>query len=481
MTEISELLQERRKKLEEIKEAGVKPYGGKFLRSHSLGDKMETGESVSVAGRIRQLRGHGKTAFADLKDEKGKIQIYIGLDLIGKDNYDLFRKLDIGDFIGVEGEVFRTKTDELTVKVEKFTILSKSLRPLPEKWKGLKDVETRYRQRYLDLISNEEVRGLFSLRIRLIREIREWLDKRGFLEVETPILQPIPGGAAGKPFKTHQDTLDMDLYLRIAPELYLKRLLVGGFEKIYELNRSFRNEGISTRHNPEFTMLEVYEAYADYEDMMNLVEELIVHLADKLLGKTKIVCQGKEVDLTPPWKRLTFRQAMRETHGVDIEEESIDKLTEKLRSAGIKVEGDKVTRTGLVRLLERSLSSSSPSPTFIIDYPSFLCPLAKKKDDKVAERFELFISGCELANAYSELNDPLEQRERFRLQKGEEGEEDNIPDEDFVRALEYGMPPAGGLGLGIDRLVMLFTDSPSIREVILFPQLRPEWDPEENP
>jgi lysyl-tRNA synthetase class 2 len=337
----------------------------------------------------------------------------------------------------------------------------------------LKDVETRYRQRYLDLISNEKVKGLFTLRSRLIKFMREWLDKKGFLEVETPILQPLPGGAAGKPFKTHQDTLDTDLYLRIAPELYLKRLLVGGFEKIYELNRSFRNEGISTRHNPEFTMLEVYEAYADYEDMMNLVEGLIVQLAEGLLGKTKIVYQGKEIDLTPPWRRLTFRQAMQDLYGVDIEEEDLEALTEKLRSAGIKVESNKVTRTGLVRLLERSLSSDSPSPTFIIDYPAFLCPLAKKKNEKVAERFELFVAGCELANAYSELNDPLEQRERFASQAPEAGGENHLPDEDFVRALEYGMPPAGGLGLGIDRLVMLFTDSPSIREVILFPQLKP--------
>ncbi|MCD5390487.1 lysine--tRNA ligase, partial [candidate division NPL-UPA2 bacterium] len=387
LTEISELLQERRNKLEEIRKAGIKPYGGKFLRSHSLGDKIEVGERISVAGRIRQLRSHGKTAFADLKGERGRIQIYVSFDLIGEEKYSLFHKLDIGDFIGAEGEVFRTKTGELTVRVEKFTLLSKSLRPLPEKWKGLKDVEIRYRQRYLDLLSNEKVRDIFNLRSRLISVMREWLDKRGFLEVETPILQPIPGGAAGKPFKTHQDTLDMDLYLRIAPELYLKRLLVGGFEKIYELNRSFRNEGISTRHNPEFTMLEVYEAYADYEDMMNLIEGLIVHLAEELLGKKEIVYQGKKVDLTPPWRKLTFRQAMQEMYGVDIEEDDVESLTKKLSSAGIKVEGDRVTRTGLVRLWERALSSASPSPTFIIDYPAFLCPLARRKNEMVAERF----------------------------------------------------------------------------------------------
>ncbi len=471
---ISELLQERRNKLEEIKKVGIKPYGGKFLRSHSLGDKIEVGERVAVAGRLRQLRGHGKTVFADLKDEKGGIQIYVSFDLLGEEKYNLFGKLDIGDFIGAEGEVFRTKTGEVTVRVEGFTILAKSLRPLPEKWQGLKDVETRYRQRYLDLLSNEKVKEIFNLRSRLIKLTREWLDKKGFLEVETPILQPIPGGAAGKPFKTHQDTLDTDLYLRIAPELYLKRLLVGGFEKIYELNRSFRNEGISTRHNPEFTMLEVYQAYADYEDMMNLIEGLIVYLAEELLGQKKIIYQGQEVDLTPPWRRLTFRQAMQEMYGVDIEEDNLDALTKKLSSAGIKVKSDRVTKTGLVRLWEKALSTNSPSPTFIIDYPAFLCPLAKRKDAKVAERFELFVGGCELANAYSELNDPLEQRERFELQKEEGDGEGQLPDEDFVRALEYGMPPAGGLGLGIDRLVMLLTDSPSIREVILFPQLKPE-------
>ena len=474
MTETSELFQERQNKLEEIKRAGVNPYGGKFLRSHSLGDKVEVGERVAMAGRIRQLRGHGKTIFVDLAGEKGKIQVYIGFDLLGEEKYGLFGKLDIGDFIGVEGEIFRTRTGELTVRMERFTLLSKSLRPLPEKWKGLKDVEIRYRQRYLDLLSNEKVREIFNLRSRLIRITRKWLDERGFLEVETPILQPIPGGAAGKPFKTHQDTLDIDLYLRIAPELYLKRLLVGGFEKIYELNRSFRNEGISARHNPEFTMLEVYEAYADYEDMMNLIEGLIVHLAEELLGKKEIVYQGKKVDLTPPWRKLTFRQAMQEMYGVDIEEDDVKSLTKKLNSVGIKVEGDRVTRTGLVRLWERALSSTSPSPTFIIDYPAFLCPLARRKNVQVAERFELFVGGCELANAYSELNDPQEQRERFKSQVEEGADESQLPDEDFVRALEYGMPPAGGLGLGIDRLVMLLTDSPSIREVILFPQLKPE-------
>ncbi len=474
MIEINELFQERQNKLESIKKSGINPYGGKFFRSHSLGDKVKVGESISVAGRIRQLRGHGKTIFADLKGEKGKVQVYIGFDLLGEEKYNLFGKLDIGDFVGVEGEIFRTKTGELTVRVKDFTLLAKSLRPLPEKWKGLKDVEIRYRQRYLDLLSNEKAREIFNLRSRLIRLTRKWLDERGFLEVETPILQPIPGGAAGKPFKTHQDALDMDLYLRIAPELYLKRLLVGGFEKIYELNRSFRNEGISTRHNPEFTMLEVYEAYADYEDMMNLIEGLIAYLAEELLGKKEIIYQGKKVDLTPPWRKLTFRQAMQEMYEVDIEEDDLESLTKKLSSVGIKVEGDWVTRTGLVRLWEKALSSASPSPTFIIDYPTFLCPLAKRKNAQVAERFELFVGGCELANAYSELNDPREQRERLESQLQEGADENQLPDEDFVQALEYGMPPAGGLGLGIDRLVMLLTDSPSIKEVILFPQLKKE-------
>ena len=470
MEEANELIRERRSKLEGIRESGIKPYGGRFQRSHRLGEAVEVEAKVKVAGRIMALRRHGRTTFADLRDGSGQIQTYVGFDLLGEERYNLFGKLDIGDFVGVEGEVFKTKTGERTIKVEDFTILSKSLRPLPEKWHGLKDVEIRYRQRYLDLIASEEVRKIFNLRSSLIKLARQWLDERGFLEVETPMLQPIPGGAAGKPFKTHQDTLEMDLYLRIAPELYLKRLLVGGFEKVYEINRSFRNEGISTRHNPEFTMLEVYQAYADYQDMMKLVEELIIHLAESLLGGKKFTYQGKQIDLTRPWRQITFHETMKEMHGVDIEEEDIESLTEKIRSAGVKLEGEKVTRSALIRLLEKSLSSTSP--TFVIDYPAFLCPLAKKKDDEIAERFELFIGGCELANAYSELNDPIEQRDRFEEQKGDEGEK--IIDEDFIRALEYGMPPAGGLGLGIDRLIMLFTDSPSIREVILFPQLRPE-------
>ncbi|MCK4325130.1 lysine--tRNA ligase [bacterium] len=470
MEEANELIRERRSKLEGIRESGIKPYGGRFQRSHRLGEAVEVEAKVKVAGRIMALRRHGRTTFADLRDGSGQIQTYVGFDLLGEERYNLFGKLDIGDFVGVEGEVFKTKTGERTIKVEGFTILSKSLRPLPEKWHGLKDVEIRYRQRYLDLIANEEVRKIFNLRSSLIKLMRQWLDERGFLEVETPMLQPIPGGAAGKPFKTHQDALEIDLYLRIAPELYLKRLLVGGFEKVYEINRSFRNEGISTRHNPEFTMLEVYQAYADYQDMMELAEELIIHLAESLLGGKKFTYQGKQIDLTPPWRRRTFHQTLKEMHGVDIEEEDIESLTEKIRRSGVKLEGEKVTRSALIRLLEKSLSSTSP--TFVIDYPAFLCPLAKKKDESRAERFELFIGGCELANAYSELNDPIEQRDRFEEQKGDEG--GKIIDEDFVRALEYGMPPAGGLGLGIDRLIMLFTDSPSIREVILFPQLRPE-------
>ena len=470
MEEANELIRERRSKLEGIRESGIKPYGGRFQRSHRLGEAVEVEAKVKVAGRIMALRRHGRTTFADLRDGSGQIQTYVGFDLLGEERYNLFGKLDIGDFVGVEGEVFKTKTGERTIKVEGFTILSKSLRPLPEKWHGLKDVEIRYRQRYLDLIANEEVRKIFNLRSSLIKLMRQWLDERGFLEVETPMLQPIPGGAAGKPFKTHQDALEIDLYLRIAPELYLKRLLVGGFEKVYEINRSFRNEGISTRHNPEFTMLEVYQAYADYQDMMELAEELIIHLAESLLGGKKFTYQGKQIDLTRPWRQITFHETMKEMHGVDIEEEDIESLTEKIRSAGVKLEGEKVTRSALIRLLEKSLSSTSP--TFVIDYPAFLCPLAKKKDESRAERFELFIGGCELANAYSELNDPIEQRDRFEEQKGDEG--GKIIDEDFVRALEYGMPPAGGLGLGIDRLIMLFTDSPSIREVILFPQLRPE-------
>ncbi len=466
---------EREEKLKELRKTGVQPYGRKFPRTHSvrkLRDDfelfVESEEEVTVAGRIFLMRRHGKAAFADLRDETGKIQIYVKSDMVGEKTYRIFELLDIGDFIGVKGSVFKTRTGEMTILVKELDVLCKSLRPLPEKWHGLKDIEIRYRKRYLDLLVNEESRRIFEVRIDIISAIRNFLDRQGYREVETPILQPQAGGASGKPFKTRAESLEMDLYLRIAPELYLKRLLVGGWEKIYEINKSFRNEGLSPRHNPEFTMLEVYTAFADYTDMMQLIERLIQEVAKTIHGKTKLVYQGEEIDFASPWKRITFSDAMKEKFGIDIEKDGVEILKERLKNEGVVLKGEKVPRSQLINLLSELLTSKSP--TFITDYPVEFCPLAKRRLDNPAltERFELFMCGCELANAYSELNDPHEQRERFRKQS--EGR-DKV-DEDFITALEYGMPPAAGLGIGIDRLVMVMTDSISIRDVVLFPQLK---------
>ena len=479
-----ELVVQREEKLSELRKLGVEPYGRRFPRTHSIAEirdnfnalvecSGQTGSTlnreVSVAGRIMLMRKHGKASFADLSDETGKIQIYVRFDTVGEGNYRIFELLDIGDFLGVKGTLFKTKTEEMSILVTELILLSKSIRPLPEKWHGLKDIEIRYRRRYLDLIFNKKSREVFETRRRIISIIRNFLDERNFREVETPMLQPQAGGASGKPFKTTADVLDMELFLRIAPELYLKRLLVGGLEKIYEINRSFRNEGLSPRHNPEFTMLEVYSAYADYTDMMQLTENLIQEIARNIFGSLKFTYRGNELDLTPPWRRITFADAMKERFDVDIEKEGVESLKKKLIEAGIKLKGEKIARSQLIELLADMLTSSSP--TFIIDHPVEFCPLAKRKADAagLTERFELFMCGYEIANAYSELNDPHEQRERFMKQV--EGIDKKI-DEDFVTALEYGMPPAAGLGIGVDRLVMVMTDSHSIRDVILFPQLR---------
>lgn len=463
---LEEIPEERLQKLEKIKASGISPYGGRFKRTHSIaGLNGETKGEVIIAGRLIAIRKHGKSTFFDLRDGSAIIQIYLNYNLLGEEKYNIFQEgIDIGDFIGITGEVFRTRMGELSVKASNWTLLTKTMRPLPAKWHGLKDVEIKYRQRYLDLIANAKAREVFALRSSLLKELRRWLDEQGFTEVETPILQAIPGGASGKPFHTYQDTLKMDLFLRIAPELYLKQLLVGGQEKVYDLNKSFRNEGLSTRHNPEFTMLELYEAYADYEYMMEFCEKLILNLADTILGKRQITYQGMEIDLSSPWRRITFNEALRELYNVDIETEDLPGLTQKLRAAGVEIPGENITRSGIVRLLEKSLTNTSP--TFVIDYPAFLCPLAKKKQDNpdVSERFELFAGGIEIANAYSELADPIEQRKRLY-------EQADIADEGFLLALEYGMPPASGMGIGIDRLIMLFTDSASVRDVILFPQL----------
>ncbi|UCH35638.1 MAG: lysine--tRNA ligase [Armatimonadota bacterium] len=481
-----ELIRQRRVKLEHLRERGCDPFSiTRFERTH-LADEVKAGyceiegQRVRVAGRLMSLRQHGKAAFADLADISGSIQIYAKLDDLGAEQYGLLENVDIGDFLGVEGTVFTTRTGEITVSAERLQVVAKSLRPLPAKWHGLRDVETRYRQRYVDLIVNPEVRRAFAVRSQVIRAIRRFLDERGFLEVETPMMQPIPGGAAARPFITHHNALDIDLYLRIAPELYLKRLIVGGFDKVYEINRVFRNEGVSSRHNPEFTMLEAYQAYADYNDMMGLIEELLVHVCRDVLGGQSLSYQGTEIDLSPPWRRITLLDAIAEHADVDpqrlMEAESARAVCRELDlPAGAELH----LSTLINNLFEARVEPNLIQPTFVLDYPTAISPLAKRRPDnpELAERFEPFIAGQELGNAFSELNDPLDQRRRFEEQARERaaGDEEAHPmDEDYVRALEYGMPPTGGLGIGIDRLVMLLTDSPSIRDVILFPQMGPE-------
>ncbi len=482
MKEESYLLQARRGKLEKIKSLGIDPYPYRFERTHSFEAVIErfdalsaAEETVTLAGRLISLRGHGKTSFAHLTNGRLKIQIYIRQDEVGESVYSLFKLLDVGDFLGVKGRLFRTKTGEPTLKVEEFKLLSKSLRPLPEKWHGLKDKELRYRERYLDLIANPQTRAVFEKRTEIIRFLRSFLDKKGFWEVETPILQPLYGGAFAQPFLTHHQALDQTLFLRIADELYLKRLIVGGFEMVYEFGKDFRNEGMDRTHNPEFTQLELYQAYADYQDIMELTEEMITGLAQFLNGSTRLSYQGEEIDLSPPWRRISVRDSLLEWGGVDIGLASEGELRELCGSQGIDTTEISGRGKLIEKLLDQLVEPKLQQPTFLIDYPQEISPLAKSHRSKpgVVERFELFICGLELGNAFSELNDPLEQRKRFQAQAAERGGETKI-DEDFLSALEYGMPPTGGLGIGIDRLVMLFTDQPSIRDVILFPQLRPE-------
>lgn len=476
--EENELIKQRKAKLDAINKKGIYAYGGRFDTSSFIKeftDNFAEGKTVNLAGRIMACREHGKAKFYDLKDSTGKIQLYVKSDIVGVETFELSNNLDIGDFIGVGGETFKTRTGEPSLKVTKIEILSKSLRPLPEKWHGLKDVETRYRQRYVDLVMNDDVKKVFITRSKVVSEIRALLDAKGFLEVETPMMQSMPGGAAGKPFKTHHEALDIDLYLRIAPELYLKRLLVGGLDKVYEINRNFRNEGISTRHNPEFTMLEVYEAYSDCAGMMKLTEDLITSLAQKVFGKTTFEYQGKTVDLSE-WKRISFADLMKEQFGITPEESS-EEWIKKLKKKGVEIESKELSRTQVINIVGELIEPKAHNhPVFVIDIFKEMCPLAKTKKDKplLTDRFELYVGGMEIANAYSELNDPIEQQNRFEEDiKGLKDKKDKI-DADFVRALEYGMPPAGGLGIGIDRLVMILTNSPSIRDVILFPQLKPE-------
>jgi lysyl-tRNA synthetase, class II len=434
---------------------------------------------VAVAGRLVALRHHGRTCFAHLADRTGRLQLYARADQLG-DDYAPFTELDLGDFIGATGEMFRTRTGELTLAVKAWTLLAKAVRPLPEKWHGLRDVETRYRQRYVDLAVNPEVREIFRLRSRLVQALRAFFDTRGFLEVETPMMQPIPGGAVARPFVTHHNALDMDLFLRIAPELYLKRLLVGGLERVYEINRNFRNEGVSTQHNPEFTMLEFYQAYADYTDLMELTEALFVELAQTLKGGLTLPWGGDTIDLTPPWRRLRFFDGLTEALGVPVGPGTDPApMVEAAAARGIAHEPGHGVAALWKEAFETLVEPTLVAPTFVMDFPVELSPLAKKKRDQPAlvDRFELFVGRRELANAYSELNDPQDQRERFVAQAAARARGDDEAhrlDEDYLRALEYGMPPAAGEGIGIDRLVMLFTDQTSIREVILFPHLRPE-------
>ncbi len=483
--ETNEFKEVRIKKLDALRAKGIDAYGQRYIRTHTVTEILtdfKEGVKVITAGRIMANRDQGKVHFIDLMDQSGRIQLFVKGDNVGQEAYEMLKNLDLGDIIGAEGETFITKTGQQSIRVSAYHVLSKSLMTPPEKWHGLKDVDIRYRQRYVDLLANPEVRDVFIKRSRIVSYIRSYLDGKGFLEVETPILQPMAGGARGKPFKSHHNTLDMDVFLRIAPELYLKRLLVGGLEKVYEMNRNFRNEGISTRHNPEFTMLEVYQAYGNFEDMMQLTEELISGLVFKIYGSYKVNYQGQEIDFTTPWERRSFAQLVKEHFDINAEDPSqvmFDKVRAKRPGTmKNKESAGKLSRSEIMKMVEEVLDEKrNANPVFLLDYFTFLSPLAKAKPDDpaVAQRFEFFIAGMEVGNAYSELNDPQEQKKRLVEDLGEDAETGNRSiDEDFITALEYGMPPAGGLGIGIDRLVMLLTDSASIRDVILFPLLKPE-------
>ncbi|MGB9678911.1 MAG: lysine--tRNA ligase [Thermoanaerobacteraceae bacterium] len=484
--ELNELLLIRRNKLNELKNLGIEPYGiDRFDRTNMTSDIKNNyidfeGKTVVLAGRIMSKRGHGKASFADIQDKDGRIQIYVKLDVVGEKNYEVFKILDIGDIIGIKGEVFKSKTGEVTIRVFDLKLLSKSLQILPDKWHGLKDPDLRYRQRYTDLIINPGVKEVFLKRTEIIKAIREFLDNKGFIEVETPILHTIAGGAAARPFITHHNALDIDMYLRIALELHLKRLIVGGLEKVYEIGRVFRNEGMDIRHNPEFTLLELYEAYTDYYGMMEITENLFAYVSNKVNKTTKINYQGTEIDLTPPWRRLSMVEAIKEYVKVDFNQ--IKSNEEALKVAkGLHLE----TKAGMTKgeiialVFDELVESHLIQPVFITEYPVEISPLAKRMHNKpeFTSRFEAFIYGREVANAFSELNDPIDQKERFveQLKQREAGDEEaHMMDEDFVNALEVGMPPTGGLGIGVDRLIMFMTDAYSIRDVILFPTMKPK-------
>lgn len=480
----SDLIQARLAKVERLRDLGIDPYPSDFDRTHSAAEAIACFEAladaeIGVAGRIMTRRVMGRASFCHIQDGSGQLQLYFKQDVLGSEAYAVFRDLlDSGDFVGARGKLFRTRTGEITLEVASFVVLSKTLRPLPEKWHGLTDVETRFRQRYLDLISNPESREVFRVRSAVISAIRRFLDERGFLEVETPVLQAIYGGATARPFKTYYNALDREFYLRIATELYLKRLIVGGFDKVYEIGRVFRNEGIDVKHNPEFTLLETYEAYADYRDVMAMVEEMIPRVAEEALGTRVVVRDGQAIDLTPPWRRTTLRQAIVDCAGVDFEEYP-DQPSLYARVEGMRLPITPTSPRGKIidELLANYVEPTLIQPTFLLDYPVELSPLAKKRadDPRYVERFEAFAGTVEIANAFSELNDPLDQRARFRQQLehlAAGDDEAHLMDEDFILALEHGMPPTGGLGIGVDRLVMFLTGRHSLREVILFPQLR---------
>ena len=491
--ELNDQLIVRREKLQQLIDLGIDPFGGRFERSgtsktlqeewdqyskEELAEKEDESKTV-IAGRLMTKRGKGKAGFAHIQDLDGQIQIYVRKDAIGDEAFDnLWNKADLGDIVGVEGVMFKTNTGELTVKAHTFTILTKTLRPLPDKHHGLKDIEERYRRRYVDLITSEESKQTFIKRSRIIQEMRNFLNSKGYLEVETPILHAISGGAAARPFNTHHNALDMDLTLRIALELHLKRLIVGGLEKVYEIGRVFRNEGVSTRHNPEFTMLESYEAYADFNDIMDLTEEMVAHIAQAVNGTMKITYQGTEIDLTPKWRRVHMADLVKEKTGVDFFNISSDEEAKRVAEEnGIKIDKHMTFGHILNEFFEQKCEEDLIQPTFIYGHPIEISPLAKKNkdDERFTDRFEVFIVGRELGNAFTELNDPIDQRARFEaqlLEKEQGNDEAHEMDEDFVESLEYGMPPTGGLGIGIDRLVMLLTDSASIRDVLLFPHMR---------
>ncbi len=490
--ELNDQLVVRRQKMQNFREHGLDPFGKRFERTHlsqeiveqydqfSKEELEEKSVEVIIAGRIMTKRGKGKAGFAHLQDLKGQIQIYVRKDAIGEDSYEFFNTADLGDIIGVRGTVFKTNVGELSVKAQEVEYLTKALRPLPEKFHGLKDVEQRYRQRYLDLIVSENSKETFILRSRIIQAMRRYLDGQGFLEVETPMLHSIAGGATARPFITHHNALDMQLYIRIAIELHLKRLIVGGLEKVYEIGRVFRNEGISTRHNPEFTMLELYEAYADYNDIMSLTENLIAHTAQEVLGTTTVRYGEEDINLAPGWKRQHMADAVKEYTGVDFwHQMTKDEAQELAKQHGIEIKPTMEVGHILNEFFEQKVEEQLVQPTFIYGHPVEISPLAKKnpEDERFTDRFELFIVRREHANAFTELNDPIDQRERFEAQlieKEEGNDEAHEMDDDFIEALEYGLPPTGGLGIGIDRLVMLLTNSASIRDVLLFPQMRPK-------